>query len=90
MALVYAVMHLYNILSLLLLLLSIPLKEIILFLKSGIDGSTGWFAMPTCPGLVCFFNGDGAEGTSSSRVLCSMFVRVFCYVGLCTGLVLWF
>ena len=39
---------------------------------------------------MCFFNRGDAEGTNSSKMLCSMFVYVLFYVNLCTGLILWF
>ena len=41
--------------------------------------------MPACPSLMCFFNGDDAEGSDSSGVLCLTFVYAFfvIYVGLC-------
>ena len=77
MTLVFAVMHLYNILDLkknFLLLLSISF--FILFLKSGIDISTEWSTIPACPSLMCFFNRGDTEGTNSSKNLCSMSVYV--------------
>ena len=75
MTLVFAVMHLYNILELFLLLLSIPF--LYFFKKSDIDKSTEWSTIPTCPSLMCFFlyRGD-TKGTNSSKILCSMFVYV--------------
>ena len=77
MTLVFAVMHLYNILDF--FIASVHSFFFNTFLKSGIDRSTEWSAMPACPGLVCFFGGGDAEGTSSSGVLCPMFVCVlFC------------
>ena len=39
--------------------------------------------VPVCPSLICFFNRGGTEGTSSSKILCSMFVYVLFYVNLC-------
>ena len=81
MALVFAVMHLYNIL-IFLLLLSIPFF-LILFFKSGIDKSTEWSTIPACPSLMCFFNRGDTEGTNSSKILCPMFVYVLFYVSLC-------
>ena len=87
MALVFAVMHVYNIF--LLLLLSIPFFFILLK-KSGIDKSTEWSTIPVCPSLMCFFNRGGTKGTNFSINLCSMFVYVLFYVNLCTGLILCF
>ena len=85
MTLVFAIMHLYNILEFFLLLLSIPLNFFFLytFLKSGIDKSTEWSTIPACPSLMCFFNRGDTEGTNSSKILCPMFVHVLFYVNLC-------
>ena len=81
MTLVFAVMHLYNILEFFLLLLSIPF---LYFLKkSGIDKSTEWSTIPACPSLMCFFNRGDTKGTNSSKLLCPMFVYVLFYVNLC-------
>ena len=80
MTLVFAVMHLYNILEFFLLLLSIPFYT---FLKSGIDKSTEWSTIPACPSLMCFFNRGDTEETNSSKILCPMFVYVLFYVNLC-------
>ena len=74
MTLVFAVMHLYNILEFFLLLLSIPFFYA--FLKSGIDKSTEWSTIPACPSFMCVFNRGDTEGTNSSKILCSMFVYV--------------
>ena len=90
MTLVFAVMHLYNILEFFLLLLFIPFFLFYTFLKSGIDKSTEWFTIPACLSLMCFFNRDDTEGTNSSKILCLMFVYILFYVNLCTGLILWF
>ena len=81
MTLVFAVMHLYNILEFFLLLLSIPI--FILYFKSGIDKSTEWSTIPACPSLMCFFNRGDTEGTNSSKNVCPMFVYVLFYVNLC-------
>ena len=81
MTLVFAVMHLYNILEFFLLLLSIPFFYT--FLKSGIDKSTEWSTIPACPSLMCFFNRGDTEGTNSSKILCPMCVYVLIYVNLC-------
>ena len=79
MALVFAVMHLYNIL-IFLLLLSIPFYTL---LKSGIDKSAEWSTIQACSNLMCFFNGGDTEGTNSSKNLCSMVVYVLFCVNLC-------
>ena len=82
MTLVFAVMHLYNILEFFfVLLLSIPF--FILFLKSGIDKSTEWSTIPACPSLMRLFNRGDTEGTNSLNILCPMFVYVLFYVNLC-------
>ena len=78
MTLVFAVMHLYNILDFF-YCLSIPF----LYFKSGIDKSTEWSTIPACPSLMCFFNRGDTEGTNSSKILCPMFVYVLFYVNLC-------
>ena len=86
MTLVFAVMHLYNILEFFVLLLSIPFFFFLYFKKnSGIDKSTDWSTIPACPSLMCFFNRGDTEGTNSSKILCPMFVYVLFYVNLCHG-----
>ena len=82
MTLVFAVMHLCNIFSFLLLLF-IPFFFNTFFFKSGIDKSTEWSTIPGCPSLMCFFNRGDTEGTNSSKILCPMFVYVLFYVNLC-------
>ena len=75
MALVFVVMHLYDILYFL-LLLSISFY---IFLKSGIDKSIEGSMILVCPSLMCFFNRGNTEGTNSLKILCLMFVHV-CFV----------
>ena len=82
MALLFAVLHLYNIL-ILVLLLSIPFFYILFFFKSVIDKSTERSTIPACPSLMCFFNMGDTEGTNSWKKLCSMFVYVLFYVNMC-------
>ena len=79
MALVFAVMRLYNIFKFL-LFLSILFYTL---LKSGIDKSTEWSMIPACPSLICLFNRGDTEGINSSNILCSMFVYILFYVNLC-------
>ena len=86
MALIFAVMHLYNIL-IVLLLLYIPF--LYLKKKSGIDKSTEWFTMPACPSLMRFFNRGNTVGTNSSKILCLMFVYVLFYVYVGSDFVVW-
>ena len=81
MTLVFAVMHLHNILDFFLLLLSIPF--LYFFFKSGIDKSTELSSIPACPSLMCFFNRGDTKETNSSKILCPMFVYVLFYINLC-------
>ena len=80
MTLVFAVMHLYNILV---FVIASVHSSFILFLKSGIDKSTEWSMIPACLSLMCFFNRGNTEGTNSSKILYLMFVYVSFYVNLC-------
>ena len=80
MTLVFAVMHLYDILELLYCVCPFLFYT---FLKSGIDKWTEWFTIPACHSLMCFFNRGDTEGTNSSNILCSMFLYVLLYVKLC-------
>ena len=80
MTLVFAVMHLYNILE---FLIASVHSFFILFKKSGIDKSTEWSTIPACPSLMCFFNRGDTAGTNSSKVLCPLFVYILFYVTLC-------
>ena len=50
------------------------------------EGST----IPVCLSLMCFFNRGDTEGTSSSKMLCSMFVYVLFLCKFVSGLILWF
>ena len=83
MALVFAVMHLYIFLFLLL-----SIRFLYFLKKSGIDKSTEWSTIPACPSLMCFFNRGDTEGTNSSKTLCLMFVYVLCK--FVSRLSLWF
>ena len=74
--LVFAVMHLYNILDF--FYCFCPFLFFYSFLKSGIDKSKEWSTIPACPSLMCFFNRVGTKGTNSSKILCLMFVYVLC------------
>ena len=83
MALVVAVMHLYNLKKN--LIASVHSFFYINFFYFFIDKSTEWSTIPACPSLKCFFNRGDIEGTNSSKILCPMFVylkNIF-YVGLC-------
>ena len=84
MTLVFAVMHLYDILEFFFVFVFASVHSfIILFFKSGIDISTEWSTIPARPNLMCFFNRGDTEGTNSSKILCPMFVYVLLYVNLC-------
>ena len=80
MTLVFAVLHLYNILEFL-LLLSIPFlyffKNLVLINRR--NGPRYQRVLALC----AFFNRGNAKGTNSSKVLCLMFVYVLFYVNLC-------
>ena len=80
MTLVFAVMHLYNILEFFYCCCPFLFYT---FLKSGIDKSTEWSMIPACPSFMCFFNMGDTEGTNSSKILCSMFVHGLFYVNSC-------
>ena len=83
MTLVFAVMHLYTILEFFIASVHSFSFFINTFLKSGIDKSTEWSTIPACPSLMCFFNRGDTEGTTSSKILCPMFLYVLFYVNLC-------
>ena len=72
MALVFAVMHLYNILEF--FFIASVHSFFIYFFKSGIDKSTEWSTIPACPSLTYFFKRGDTEEINSSKILCSMFV----------------
>ena len=80
MTLVFAVMHLYNILE---FFIASVYSFFYTFLKSGIDKLIEWSMIPACPSLMCFFNRGDTEGTNSLKILCLMFVYVLFYVNLC-------
>ena len=73
MTLVFAVMHLFNILEFFIASVHFFFYT---FLKSCIDKSTEWSTILACPRLMCFFNRGDAEGSNSSKILCPMFVYV--------------
>ena len=81
MTLVFAVMHLYNILEF--FIASVHSFFYTFFFKSGIDKSTEWSTIPACPSFICFFNRGDTEGTNSPKILCPMFVYVLFFVNLC-------
>ena len=83
MALVFAVIHSYNIFFFKLLLLSIPF--FILFFKNLVlinrrNGPRYQRVLALC----AFFNTGDTEGSNSSKILWTMFVYVLFYVNLCT------
>ena len=81
MALVFAVMHLYNISNF--FYCFCPFLILYFKKKSGIDKSTEWSTIPACPSFMCFFNRGDTKGTNSLKILCLMFVYVLLYVSLC-------
>ena len=85
MALVFAVMHLYNICK---ICIASVHSFLILYKKYDIDKYTEWSTIPACPSLMffcffVFFNGVNTEGTNSSKILSLTFVYVLLYVNLC-------
>ena len=85
MALVFAVMHLYIFLFLLL-----SIRFLYFLKKSGIDKSTEWSTIPASPSLICFFNRGNTEGTNSSNILRLLFRVCFVICKVVSGLILWF
>ena len=80
MALVFAVMCLYNIL---IFYCFCPFL-CYTFLKSGIDKSMEGSTIPICPSLLCFFHRGNNKRTNSLTILCLMFVYVcFVCINLC-------
>ena len=88
MAVVFAVMHSYNIFDFL-LLLSILFLKIFCF-KSGIDKSMENSTIPACPSRMCLFNRGNTEETNSSKMYCLMFAYFFVLCGFVSKLILWF
>ena len=74
MALVFAVMHLYNILEFFIASVHSFFILFYPFFKSGIDKSTEWSMTPACRSLMCFFDRGDTEGANSSKILCMIFV----------------
>ena len=75
MALLFAVMNLYNILNFVI----VSAHSILYFEKSGINKSTEGSTIPACPSLLCFLNKGNTLGTNPSKILCLVFVYV-CFV----------
>ena len=84
MTLVFAVMHLYNILEFFHCFCPFLFYT---FLKSGFDKSMVWSTIPACPSFMCFFNRGETEGTNSLDKFCSC---MFCLCKFVSGLILWF
>ena len=84
MALVFAIVHLYTVYF----FIASAHSLFTLFFSSCTDESTEWSTISACPSLMRFFHRDNTEGTNSFRILCFMFVYVFCKFVL--GLILWF
>ena len=62
-------------------LTTLAVKGLMMTMKM-IDKSTEWSTIPACPCLMCFFNRDDTDGTTSSNILCLMFEYDF-HVNLC-------
>ena len=86
MALVFAVMHLYNFKKNYCLcpFLFILFKNLVLLNRR--NGPRYQRVLFLCA-FFFFFNSGDTEGTNSSKMLCLMFVYVLIYVNLCTGLI---
>ena len=65
MALVFAIMHLYN--FLLFYIVSVHSFFIFCFNLVSIN-KTEWSMIPACPGLMCAFNRGNIEGTNSLKI----------------------
>ena len=90
MTLVFAVMHLYNILEFFIASVHsffYTLKKNLVSINRR-KGPRYQRVLALCH--MCFFHRGDTEGTNSSKILCSMFVYVLFYVNLCTRLILWF
>ena len=80
MTLVFAVMHLYNILE---FFIASVHSFFILFSNPGLINRRNGPRYQRVLALCAFFNRGDTEGTNSSKVLCLMFVYVLFYVNLC-------
>ena len=80
MALVFAVMHLYNILEF--FIASVHSFFILLKNLVSINRRNGPRYQRILVLCAFFFNRGDTEGTNSSKILCSMFVYVLFYVNL--------
>ena len=93
MALVFAVMHLYNIFKFFIASVHSFFLYILFFynlvLINRRNGPRYQRVLSLCV-FFFFFNRGDTEGTNSSKILCSIFVHVLLYVNLCTWLILWF
>ena len=65
MALVFAIMHLYNFLKF--HIVSVHSFFIFFFNLVSIN-ETEWSTIPACPSLMCSFNRGNTEGTKSSKM----------------------
>ena len=87
MTLVFAVMHLYNILE---FFIASVHSFFYTFLKSGIDKLTEWSTIPACPSLMCFFNRGDTEETNSSKNFVLGVSICFVLCKFVSWLILWF
>ena len=65
MTLVFAIMHLYNILKF--YMVSVH-SSFIFFFNLILINLTEWSTIPACPSLMCSFNRGNIEGTNSSKI----------------------
>ena len=65
MALVLAIMHLYNIFKFYIVYAN---SFFFFFLSPGINKLDGMVKIPACPSLMCSFNRGYIEGTNSSEI----------------------
>ena len=86
MTLVFAFMHLYNILDFFIASVHSFFYTFFflnLVLINRRDGPRYQRVLALCLALCAFFNRGDTEGTNSSKILCAMFVYVLFYVNLC-------
>ena len=81
-ALVFAVMHLYDIIFICNCFCSFLFYTFFTAVLINRQNSPQYL-------YAFFFNSGDTKGTNSSKILCLMFVYVLFYVNLCTGLILW-
>ena len=81
MTLVFAVMHLYNVLEF--FIASVHSFFLYFFLSLVLINRRNGPRYQRVLALCAFFNRGDTEGTNSSKILCLMFVHFWFYLGLC-------